>query len=66
MPLLVVGSIAIDSIETPHGVAPENAAEPTRMYAVAFGYVTPSREAALLLMTGFVVVSQLKINLTNA
>ncbi|TXM91605.1 ATP-binding protein [Methylobacterium sp. WL116] len=49
-----------------HGVAPENAADPTRMYAVAFGYVTPSREAALLLMTGFVVVSQLKINLTNA
>ncbi|WP_375464437.1 ATP-binding protein [uncultured Methylobacterium sp.] len=49
-----------------HGVAPESAAEPTRMYAVAFGYVTPSQTGALLLMAAFVVVSQLKINLTNA
>lgn len=49
-----------------HGVDPENAAEPTRMYAVAFGYVTPSPAGALLLMAAFVVVSQLKINLTNA
>ncbi|KAB1072615.1 hybrid sensor histidine kinase/response regulator [Methylobacterium planeticum] len=49
-----------------HGVAPEHAAEPTQMYTIAFGYVTGSREGALLLMGLFVVVSQLKINLTNA
>lgn len=49
-----------------HGVPAPQAAEPTRMYAVAFGYVTPSREGALLLMAGFVALSQIKINLTNA
>ncbi|WP_232629232.1 hybrid sensor histidine kinase/response regulator [Methylobacterium sp. Leaf118] len=49
-----------------HGIPAPQAAEPTRMYAVAFGYVTPSREGALLLMTGFVALSQIKINLTNA
>ena len=49
-----------------HGIPAPQAAEPTRMYAVAFGYVTPSREGALLLMAGFVALSQIKINLTNA
>ena len=37
------------------------------MYAVAFGYLTGEGSRAALLLTGlFVVVSQLKINLTNA
>jgi hypothetical protein len=50
-----------------HGVPPEHAAEPTRMYAVAFGYLTGEGSRAALLLTGlFVLVSQLKINLTNA
>ncbi|WP_091941181.1 hybrid sensor histidine kinase/response regulator [Methylorubrum salsuginis] len=49
-----------------HGIPAPQAAEPTRMYAVAFGYVSPSREGALLLMAGFVALSQIKINLTNA
>ncbi len=50
-----------------HGVPPDQAAEPTQMYRVAFGYVTGGNgQAALLLMGAFVLVSQLKINLTNA
>ncbi|WP_267426690.1 ATP-binding protein [Methylobacterium sp. GC_Met_2] len=50
-----------------HGVPPEHAAEPTRMYAIAFGYLTGEGSRAALLLTGlFVLVSQLKINLTNA
>lgn len=49
-----------------HGVPAERAAEPTQMYAVAFGYVVPSGMGAVALMTLFVVVSQLKINVTNA
>jgi signal transduction histidine kinase len=50
-----------------HGVPPDAAAEPTQMYRVAFGYVTGGNgQAALLLMGAFVLVSQLKINLTNA
>ncbi len=49
-----------------HGVPAENAAEPTRMYTVAFGYVVGPGAGAVALMTLFVVVSQLKINVTNA
>ena len=49
-----------------HGVSPEHAAEPTRMYAIAFGYVTDSPSFVLLLTGVFVAISQLKINLTNA
>lgn len=36
------------------------------MYAVAFGYVIHSPNAALILAGAFVILSQLKINVTNA
>jgi signal transduction histidine kinase/purine-cytosine permease-like protein/DNA-binding NarL/FixJ family response regulator len=49
-----------------HGLEFEQAAQPTDMYAVAFSYVTSSAPAALGLMALFVVLSQLKINVTNA
>lgn len=49
-----------------HGVAPEHAAEPTQMYAVAFSTVSASPGVALALTGLFVVISQLKINVTNA
>lgn len=49
-----------------HGVAPELAADPTRMYTVAFGYITSSPQAALVLAGIFVIICQLKINVTNA
>ncbi|WP_427023421.1 ATP-binding protein [Aureimonas ureilytica] len=48
------------------GVSPDHAAEPAAMYQVAFGFVLPSPQAAALLTAGFVVVSQLKINVMNA
>ncbi len=48
------------------GVPPEHVAEPTQMYAVAFGTVTDWRPAVLVLVGVFIVLSQLKINLTNA
>ncbi|AXS42120.1 ATP-binding protein [Breoghania sp. L-A4] len=48
------------------GIPAEHAAEPSRMYAVAFGYMLPWESAVLLLMACFVVVSQLKINVMNA
>ncbi|GJE17363.1 hybrid sensor histidine kinase/response regulator [Methylobacterium marchantiae] len=48
------------------GVPHDQAAEPTQMYVVAFGYVMPTREGAILLTGLFVVISQLKINVTNA
>ncbi len=48
------------------GVAWTDAAQPALMYRVAFGYVLPSAGASLALASCFVVVSQLKINVTNA
>ncbi|GEO37740.1 hybrid sensor histidine kinase/response regulator [Skermanella aerolata] len=48
------------------GVAVEHAAEPTRMYLIAFGYMFSSADVALFVMVVFVVVSQLKINVTNS
>ncbi|HEY0292615.1 MAG TPA: ATP-binding protein [Hansschlegelia sp.] len=49
-----------------HGVAAGRASEPTQMYNVAFGYVTSQPQAAIALTGAFVVLSQLKINVTNA
>ncbi len=48
------------------GVPLDKAAEPTQMYLVAFGAMIPSHQVALGLMGVFVIVSQLKINVTNA
>ncbi|MGH2343020.1 ATP-binding protein [Segnochrobactraceae bacterium EtOH-i3] len=49
-----------------NGVAPGEAAEPTQMYRVAFSYVTANPQLTLAAAVLFVVISQLKINVTNA
>ncbi|QLF93090.1 response regulator [Pseudomonas sp. ABC1] len=49
-----------------HEVPIERAAEPTQMYLVAFNYVFASPQWALGAMVLFVIVSQVKINMTNA
>ncbi|HEV7632078.1 MAG TPA: ATP-binding protein [Steroidobacteraceae bacterium] len=49
-----------------HGVLPEHADEPTEMYFVAFREALGSPGVALVLMGIFVIVCQLKINVTNA
>ena len=49
-----------------HGVPTSEAADPTRMYMVAFGYLTHSPQVALAFAGIFVILSQLKINVTNA
>jgi signal transduction histidine kinase/purine-cytosine permease-like protein/ActR/RegA family two-component response regulator len=49
-----------------HEIPMERAAEPTQMYLVAFTYVFSSPQWALAAMVLFVIVSQIKINLTNA
>jgi signal transduction histidine kinase/CheY-like chemotaxis protein len=48
------------------GVAPAQADEPTAMYFVAFKELVGSPTFALVLMGIFVIVCQLKINVTNA
>jgi signal transduction histidine kinase/CheY-like chemotaxis protein len=49
-----------------HLVPLEKAAEPTQMYLVAFQYVFSSPNLALAFTGAFVIVSQVKINVTNA
>lgn len=49
-----------------HGVGPEDAAEPSHMYREAFRYVLAQPELALALTGAFVMLSQIKINVTNA
>jgi signal transduction histidine kinase/purine-cytosine permease-like protein/ActR/RegA family two-component response regulator len=49
-----------------HGVTIEHAAEPASMYLEAFRYVLSQPDLALALTGTFVIVSQVKINVTNA
>src|SRR6201746_609824 len=49
-----------------HGVTSEHAAEPAHMYLEAFRYVLSQPDLALALTGTFVILSQLKINVTNA
>jgi hypothetical protein len=58
---VVLGFLAVE-----HFVPLPKAVEPTRMHLVAFGYVFSSPQMALAFTGAFVVISQLKINVTNA
>jgi signal transduction histidine kinase/CheY-like chemotaxis protein len=49
-----------------HGVTYEHAAEPAHMYLQAFRYVLSEPSLALALTGTFVILSQVKINVTNA
>jgi signal transduction histidine kinase len=65
VPKLLAGSfLAVLTLST--GVPIGEAADPAHMYVAAFGYMLPNDTAAMLLMAGFVVISQLKINVMNA
>ena len=48
------------------GISATEASDPTTMYSVAFQYITDNQHFALLVAGIFVIVSQLKINVTNA
>jgi len=49
-----------------HGLDSELANDPAHMYFVAFTYITVNPDMALWLAGIFVIISQLKINVTNA
>ncbi|CCD95169.1 Sensor histidine kinase with a response regulator receiver domain (two-component signal transduction system) [Bradyrhizobium sp. ORS 375] len=49
-----------------HGVSADHAAEPAHMYLEAFRYVLARPDLALALTGTFVILSQIKINVTNA
>jgi signal transduction histidine kinase/FixJ family two-component response regulator len=64
--LKLLGGSFLACIAVAGGLAPGLAAQPSVMYQVAFGYVVHSPVAALALTVCFVIVSQTKINITNA
>ncbi|CAN5455323.1 ATP-binding protein [soil metagenome] len=49
-----------------HGISAEHAAEPANMYLEAFRYVLSQPDLALAATGTFVILSQIKINVTNA
>jgi signal transduction histidine kinase/CheY-like chemotaxis protein len=62
---LLAGSfLAFLAIE--HLVPAQKAVEPTQMYLVGFQYVFSSPQLALAFTGAFVIISQIKINVTNA
>ena len=69
---IVIGAIKIMAgsflavLTLNHGINITEAADPTRMYMVAFSYIASSPEVALSVAGIFVILSQLKINVTNA
>ena len=62
---LLAGSF-LATLALGHGLSVTEAAKPTWMYRVAFGYVSANPMVALGLAALFVVISQIKINVTNA
>jgi signal transduction histidine kinase/CheY-like chemotaxis protein len=64
--LKLLGGSFLACVAVASGLAPHFAAQPTVMYRMAFGYVVHSPGAALALTGCFVIVSQVKINITNA
>ena len=62
---LFIGSfLAVLALQ--HGLPAELASDPAHMYTVAFNYITVNPDMALWLAGIFVIISQLKINVTNA
>ncbi len=49
-----------------HGISPQHAHEPTQMYLVAYNELFDNPQWALATTTLFVILSQIKINVTNA
>lgn len=62
---IIAGSL-LAYIAISHGLSQQDASDPTHMYRVGFSFLTDSPTAALILAASFVIVSQIKINVTNA
>jgi signal transduction histidine kinase/purine-cytosine permease-like protein len=61
-----LGGSFLASLAISHGVSFAKATEPTQMYLVGFQYVFSNPAVVLAITTLFVIVSQIKINVTNA
>ncbi|MEI6708513.1 MAG: ATP-binding protein [Methylococcales bacterium] len=61
-----LGGALLAHLAIRHGIPAEHAHEPTQMYLIAYQELLPNAEWALAATTLFVIISQLKINVTNA
>ncbi len=61
-----LGGAFLASLAINHGVSLAKANEPTQMYLVGFEYVFSNPEVVVAATTLFVLISQIKINVTNA
>jgi signal transduction histidine kinase/CheY-like chemotaxis protein/purine-cytosine permease-like protein len=64
--LKMLGGMMLAYLAITHMVPPERAVDPNQMYLAAFEYVFPNYGWAVAATAVFVVISQLKINVTNA
>ncbi|OWQ87576.1 hybrid sensor histidine kinase/response regulator [Roseateles aquatilis] len=64
--LKMLGGALLAYLAVSHAVPPERAVDPNQMYLAAYEYVFPQYGWAVAVTALFVVVSQLKINVTNA
>ncbi|MFP5350642.1 MAG: ATP-binding protein [Gammaproteobacteria bacterium] len=62
----MLGGAFLAFLALQHEIPFAKAVEPTQMYLVAYQYVFPAAGYALLATAAFVIVSQVKINVTNA
>jgi diguanylate cyclase (GGDEF)-like protein/PAS domain S-box-containing protein len=61
-----VGGLLLASLAVLTGVALFEAKEPVQMYSIAYSYVFENQQIALFFTMVYVVISQIKINVTNA
>ncbi|MCM2295341.1 ATP-binding protein [Rhodoferax sp.] len=64
--LKMLGGALLAYLAISHAVPPERAVDPNQMYLAAYEYVFPHYGWAVAATALFVVVSQIKINVTNA
>ena len=64
--LKMLGGAALAYLAIQHKVPIEHAVDPNQMYLAAYQYIFPTQGWAVAATALFVVVSQLKINVTNA
>ena len=62
----MLGGALLAYLAITHMVPPERAVDPNQMYLAAYEYVFPNYVWAVVATAVFVVISQLKINVTNA
>ncbi|MBE7380951.1 MAG: histidine kinase [Leptolyngbya sp. SIO1E4] len=61
-----LGGAFLATLVVDHGISLAKANEPTNMYRIGFEYVFSNPEMALAITVLFVILSQVKINVTNA